>query len=151
MKNKKNWLGMLGIVLVFGMTVIGCASSGRAKAPASFVRGAASPVTIMLRPNLDFDQAFREVSFILLNKKFNTETLQPAAGFIRTNWRFWTTANGQTWERYRVRVSITFNPTRTQAILNVEGQLLQGDYWVEGWDRAVTEDLRSELMMSIGN
>jgi hypothetical protein len=148
MANKRFWLGMLVMVLAFGMTVAGCASTST---PGSFVRGPASPVTIMLRPGLEFGQAFREVSFILLNKNFQTETLQPEAGFIRTNWRFWVTPRGQTVETYRVRVSVTFNPNRTQVILNVEGQVLERDTWVPGWDRSVTEDLRSELTMAVGN
>ena len=143
---KMTFLVMLAMVLVFGMAVVGCSST-----PGSFVRGPASPVTIMLRPGLDFDQAFREVSFILLNNNFQTETLQPEAGFIRTNWRFWVTPRGQTVESYRVRVSVTFNPNRTQVILNVEGQVLQRGTWVPGWDRAVTEDLRQELTMAVGN
>jgi len=146
MVTKKLWLGILVMVLVFGMSVVGCAST-----PGSFVRGPATPVTIMLRPGLEFDRAFREVSFILLNKNFQTETLQPEAGFIRTNWRFWVTPRGQTVETYRVRVSVTFNPARTQVILNVEGQVLERGSWVAGWDRAVTEDLRQELIMAIGN
>jgi len=146
MANKKFWVGMPVMVLAFGMTVVGCAS-----APGSFVRGPASPVTIMLRPGLDFDQAFREVSFILLNNNFQTETLQPEAGFIRTNWRFWVSPRGQTVDSYRVRVSVTFNPARTQVILNVEGQMLERGSWVPGWDRAVTEDLRTELLMAVGN
>lgn len=147
---KKNWLfrGMLVMMLVFGMTFTGCLTT---RAPGSFVRGPASPVTIMLRPGLDFDQAFREVAFILLNNRFQTETLQPEAGFIRTNWRFWETTRGQTVETYAVRVSVTFNPARTQVILNVEGRELVRGNWVTGWDRAVTEDLRMELMMAVGN
>ncbi|MDR2923802.1 MAG: hypothetical protein LBU85_10755 [Treponema sp.] len=146
MVNKRNWLGMPAIVLVFGMAVAGCAST-----PGSFVRGTASPVTIMIRPGLEFDRAFREVSFILINHNFQTETLQPEAGFIRTNWRFWVTPRGKTVESYRVRVSVTFNPARTQVILNVEGQVLQGGSWMPGWDKAITEDLRTELTMAVGN
>jgi len=38
---------------------------------------------------------------------------------------------------YRVRVSITFNPARTQVTLNVEGQVLERGTWVPGWDREV--------------
>ena len=146
MANKKFFVGMLVMMLVFGFVVVGCAST-----PGSFVRGPASPVTIMLRSGLEFDRAFREISFILLNKNFQTETLQPEAGFIRTNWRFWVTPREQTVETYRVRVSVTFNPARTQVILNVEGQVLQRGVWVPGWDRAVTEDLRQELTMAVGN
>ena len=151
MKNKLFSLaGILAIMLVFGMTVIGCATTSGP--PRSFVRGQASTTTIMLRQGLDFDQAFREVSFILLQNNFLTETLQPDAGFIRTNWRFWTTARGQVADFYRVRVSVTFNPARTQVTLNVEGQWLDGrGNWVPGTDTAVSEDLRTELRMAIGN
>jgi hypothetical protein len=68
--NKKGWLGILVMVMVFGMTVVGCAST-----PGSFVRGPASPVTIMLRSGLEFNQAFREVSFILLNNNANSRNV----------------------------------------------------------------------------
>ena len=151
MKNKLfSLVGILAIILVFGMFVIGCTSAP--KPPSPFVRGQASSTTIQLRAGLVFDQAFREVSFILLQNKFLTETLQPDAGFIRTNWRVWTTARGEINNRYRVRVSITFNPARTQVTLNVEGQWQDsGGNWIPGNDTAVSEDLRNELMMSIGN
>jgi hypothetical protein len=148
MKKMALLTGMLVMALVFGI-LVGCASTG---APNSFVLGQPTPVTIQLRQGLDFDQAFREVSFILLQSGFQTETLQPEAGFIRTNWRFWVTTRGETSERYRVRVSVTFNPSRTQVIVNVLGQLLdRKGNWQDGWDRAISEDLRQELTMAVGN
>jgi len=149
MKKMTLLTGMLVMALVFGI-LVGCASTG--KAPKSFVLGQATPVTIQLRQGLAFDQAFREVSFILLQNNFQTETLQPEAGFIRTNWRLWVTPKGETFEGYRVRVSVTFNPSRTQVIVNVLGQLLDSKgNWQDGWDRAITEDLRQELTMAVGN
>ena len=151
MANKKFKVGMLVMVLVFGMSVAGCASLFN-QAPASFVRGGVGTTTIMLRPGLEFEQAFREVAFILLQNNFQTDTLQPEAGFIRTNWRFWVTPRGQTADFYRVRVSVTFNPARTQVTLNVEGQWLDGrGNWIDGSDTRVSEDLRVELMMAVGN
>jgi len=150
MKKNHLWLGVLVLALVFGMTFVGCFTTGGA--PRTFVRGQPGTSTIMLRQGLDFDQAFREVSFILLQKKFQTETLQPAAGFIRTNWRIYTTPKGQVNERYRVRVSVTFNPSRTQVTLDVEGQWQDGrGNWISGNDTAISEDLRTELTMSVGN
>jgi len=144
--------GILAIMLVLGLTVTGCASLFGGSAPSTFVRGQAGTTTIMLRPGLDFDQAYREVSFILLQKNFQTETLQPEAGYIRTNWRVWTTARGQINDRYRVRISVTFNPSRTQVTLNVEGQWQDGSgNWLPGNDTAISEDLRTELMMAVGN
>ena len=155
MVNKKNCLRMLGIlvmVLVFGMTVTGCASMFGGSAPRTFVRGQPGSTTIMLRQGLDFDQAFREVAFILLQNNFQTETLQPEAGFIRTNWRIWTTARGKVNDRYRVRVSVTFNPSRTQVTLNVEGQWQDSrGNWIPGNDTAISDDLRTELTMAVGN
>jgi len=152
MANKKILLGMLVMVLVFGMTVVGCGSLFGGSAPRTFVRGQPGTSTIMLRQGLDFDQAFREVSFILLQKNFQTDTLQPAAGFIRTNWRIWTTERGQVNDRYRVRVSVTFNPSRTQVTLNVDGQWQDGKgNWIPGNDTAISEDLRTELTMAVGN
>ena len=139
----------LGVFVALGLA---CATTGGGKAPNTFVRGQAGTTTIMLRSGLEFDQAFREVSFILLQNKFQTETLQPEAGFIRTNWRIWTTARGDINDRYRVRVSVTFNPARTQVTLNVEGQWQDGKgNWIPGNDTSVSEDLRTELRMSIGN
>ena len=154
MKKNSILLGMLVMVLVFGMSVVGCASLfGRGGgAPSTFVRGQAGTSTIMLRPGLDPDQAYRQVAFILLQNNFQTETLQPEAGFIRTNWRVWTTARGQVNDRYRVRVSVTFNPSRTQVTLNVEGQWQDGrGNWIPGNDTSISDDLRTELTMSIGN
>jgi hypothetical protein len=113
MKKKGNWLVM---VLVFGI-LVGCASTG--KAPNSFVLGQATPVTIQLRRGLDFNQAFREVSFILLQNNFQTETLQPEAGFIRTNWRLWVTPRGETFEGYVCHfqsITNTSNSKRTWSI-----------------------------------
>jgi len=144
--------GMLVMVLAFGMSVVGCVSLFGGSAPNTFVRGQASSTTILLRPGLDYDQAFREVAFILLQNNFQTETLQPEAGFIRTNWRIWTTPRGDVNDRYRVRVSITFNPARTQVTLNVEGQWQdRGGNWLTGNDTSISEDLRVELMMAVGN
>ena len=137
--------------ILLGMLVVGCASMGGG-APRTFVRGQAGTSTIMLRPGLDPDQAYREVAFILLQNNFQTETLQPEAGFIRTNWRVWTTTRGQVNDRYRVRVSITFNPSRTQVTLNVEGQWQDArGNWIPGNDTSISADLRTELTMAVGN
>ena len=145
----KRRLGMLVMALVFGMTVVGCASWG---APRTFVRGQASSTTIMLRQGLDPEQAFREVSFILLQNNFLTEILQPEAGFIRTNWiNVHTRRGGQIDDSYQVRVSVTFNPSRTQVTLNVEARRDVNGNWHTGSDTAITEDLRTTLMMSVGN
>jgi len=151
MKNKFfSFVGILVIMLVFGMMVSGCATTGGP--PTTFVRGQAGTATIMLRSGLEFDQAFREVSFILIQRGFMTETLQPEAGFIRTNWVTTHTVRGQTVDSYTVRVTITFNPSRTQVILNVDGRWRDNNgNWINGNDTAVTSDLRTELMMAVGN
>jgi len=156
MSKKKALMGVLLIVL--GITLIGCASlfgggGGHGRAPASFVRGAGGETTILLRPDLDFDQAFREVVFILNRHDFNPEMMQPEAGFIRTGWNnHWVSMPGRDGlARYRVRVIAQFNPARTQLIINPEGEWLENGVWIRGFDTRAVETLRNDLTVVLGN
>ena len=85
------WLGILVTVLVFGMTVVGCASS-----PKTFVRGSTGDTTILLRDGLEYDRAFREIAFVLNRHGFESETIQPEVGYIRTRWTRTTWSNAST-------------------------------------------------------
>jgi hypothetical protein len=148
MAKKKNLLGMLVIALVFGMTVVGCASSS---APNSFQRGSSGDTTILLRQGLDFDRAFREVAFILNRHGFETEMLQPEVGYIRTRWSYTWNDKSTNIEWYRVRIICNFNPGRTQLILKAEAEYLDDDKWIQGFDTRAIETLRTDLNNSVGN
>ena len=157
MSNKKTSMGvLLMVMMVLGITLVGCAGLfGRRgdTAPATFVRGAGGETTILLRPDLDFDQTFREVIFILNRHGFSPEMMQPEAGFIRTGWNHqWFFVPGQGGiDRYRVRVIAQFNPARTQLIINPEGEWLENGVWVRGFDTRAVETLRNDLTVVLGN
>jgi hypothetical protein len=142
-------LGMLAMVLVFGMTVVGCAGLFPGGKPKTFVKGPAGETTILLRQGLVFDQAFREVAFILNRHGFESEMIQPEVGYIRTRWNRWDSTT--TVEAYRVRVVCNFNPNRTQLIVKIEAEYLERGYWVQGNDTRALETLRNDLNMSVGN
>ena len=145
---------MLVMVLVFGMTLVGCLSLfSRKKAPNSFQTGSGGETTILLRQGLDFDQAFREVLFILSRHGFEPEMMQSDAGYIRTRWNTtWYNYQDNSRERYRVRILINFNPSRTQLIVNAPAEYsAQGETWVVGYDTRAIETLRTDLTQSIGN
>ena len=144
MKNKRNWMGMLVLGLVFGLTVVGCASG-----PKNFVRGSGGDTTILLRQGLDFDLAFREVAFILNRHGFETEVIQPEVGYIRTRWNRWDSTTSL--DAYRVRIVINFNPARTQVIVKAEAEYLIKGQWVQGYDSRAIETLRTDLNNVIGN
>jgi hypothetical protein len=149
MVNKKNGTGMLVMALVFGITVVGCGSSP--KTPTSFQQGRAGDTTILLRQGLDFDLAFREVAFLLNRHNFETETIQPEVGYIRTRWNYTWNDKGTYLEAYRVRILCNFNPNRTQLIIKAEAEYLDGDDWVSGFDTRAIETLRTDLNNVIGN
>ncbi|MCL2721980.1 MAG: hypothetical protein FWD47_11660 [Treponema sp.] len=151
MARKGNWLGILAIVLVFGITVMGCGTLFGAKPPTTFQRGSGGDTTILLRPGLDFNLAFREVAFILNRHGFDNEVIQPEVGFIRTRWRNIVIGRDANAELYRVRAVLNFNPARTQLIVKVEGEWYEDGRWIQGWDTRQTEDLRNDLNMVIGN
>jgi hypothetical protein len=144
MASKKNWLGMLVVVLVFGMTVVGCASS-----PKNFVKGSGGDTTILLRNGLDFDLALREVAFTLNRHNFETEVIQPEVGYIRTRWNRWDSTT--TIDAYRVRIICNFNPNRTQLIVKAEAEYFVKGEWVSGYDTRAIETLRNDLNNIIGN
>jgi hypothetical protein len=150
MANKKLWLGISIIVMVFGMTVIGCASLFF-RAPKSFVKGSSGDTTILLREGLDFDRAFREVAFVLNRHGFETEMIQPEVGYIRTRWNFTWNDKGTTLEAYRVRIICNFNPGRTQLIIKAEAEYLQNGQWLSGFDTRAIETLRNDLNNVVGN
>jgi hypothetical protein len=151
MANKKIWLGMLVMVLVFGMMVIGCSSSP--KTPTSFIKGSGSAgdTTILLRQGLDAEQAFREANFIINRHGFEPEMMNTEAGYIRTRWSYSWNDKGDTIDWYRVRVVITFNPSRTQLVLSAPSEYLDGDKWISGWDTRAISTLRTDLTQSVGN
>ena len=146
MANKKTWMGILVLALVFGMTVAGCSST-----PKSFQKGSGGETTILLRQGLDFDLAFREVAFILNRHGFDTEAIQPEVGYIRTRWNYEWNDRGTTLEAYRVRVVCNFNPARTQLIVNAEAESLVRNQWERGFDTRAIETLRTDLNNVIGN
>jgi hypothetical protein len=146
MANKKFLAGMLGMVLAFGMTVVGCSST-----PKSFQKGSGGETTILLREGLVFDQAFREVAFLLNRHGFESETIQPEVGYIRTRWNLTWNDQGTTLEAYRVRILCNFNPTRTQLIIKAEAEHLERGNWVSGFDTRAIETLRTDLNNVIGN
>ena len=115
---------LAGMTLVFGMTVLGCSST-----PKSFQKGSGGETTILLRQGLDFDRAFREVAFLLNRHGFESETIQPEVGYIRTRWNFTWNDTGRTLEAYRVRILCNFNPSRTQLIIKAEAEYLERGNW----------------------
>jgi len=162
MVNKKNCMRMLGIlvmVLVFGMMVTGCASlfgsgNSTSRAPSSFQSGSGSAgdTTILLRQGLNFDQAFREVIFILNRHGFEPEMMQPEAGYIRTRWSNSWNDRGSYTDYYRVRVVVTFNPNRTQLIISAPAEFRSsGEIWQTGYDTRAIATLRTDITQIIGN
>jgi hypothetical protein len=146
MVNKRFWLGMPVMALVFGMMVPGCSST-----PKSFQRGSGGETTILLRQGLIFDQAFREVAFLLNRHGFESETIQPEVGYIRTRWNFTWNDTGRTLEAYRVRIICNFNPGRTQLIVKAEAEFLERGNWIQGFDTRAIETLRTDLNNVVGN
>jgi hypothetical protein len=153
MANRKIGMGMLVLALVFGLTVVGCRSTPRSKAPTSFRSGSGSAgdTSILLRQGLDTDQAFREAIFILTRHGFEPEMMQPEAGYIRTRWNSRWNDRGTELEYYRVRVVINFNPSRTQMIISAPSEYLDDGQWKTGYDTRAIETLRTDLSQSIGN
>jgi hypothetical protein len=147
MANKRLWLGILVIALVFGMTVVGCASAP----PTSFQKGSGGETTILLRQGIDFDRAFREITFILNRNGFEAEMIQPEVGYLRTRWNYTWNDKGSTFEAYKVRIICYFNSSRTQLIVNAEAEYLDDDEWVRGFDTRAIETLRTDLNNTIGN
>ncbi|MDR1286114.1 MAG: hypothetical protein LBK08_00755 [Treponema sp.] len=144
MVNKRVWLGVLVIVLVLGMTVLGCSST-----PKSFIKGSVGDTTVLLRNGIDFDLAFREVAFLLNRHGFETETIQPEVGYIRTRWSSWDSTT--TIDAYRVRIICNFNPARTQLIVKAEAEYRVKGGWVSGYDTRAIETLRTDLNNVVGN
>jgi hypothetical protein len=147
-KSKSLVLGMLVMVLVFGMMVIGCSST-----PDSFKKGSfsAGDTAILLRQGLDPEQAFREANFIINRHGFEPEMMNTEAGYIRTRWSYTWNDKGSEIDYYRVRVVVTFNPNRTQLILNAPSEYLSNGKWITGFDTRAVETLRTDLTQSIGN
>ncbi|MDR1220724.1 MAG: hypothetical protein LBK73_14080 [Treponema sp.] len=147
MKTKSFFIfGLPVVLLALGLVLAGCAS-----VPKSFQKGSGGETTILLRQGLDFDQAFREVAFVLNRHGFESEMLQPEVGYIRTRWIHTWNDTGTTTESYRVRISCNFNPNRTQLIIKAEAEYLQGGQWIAGFDTRAIETLRNDLNMIIGN
>jgi hypothetical protein len=157
MKNKKLWLGIPVMLLVFGIMVTGCLSlfgSSTSRAPSSFQSGggSAGDTTILLRQGLNFDQAFREVIFILNRHGFEPEMMQPEAGYIRTRWSSSWNDRGTHTDFYRVRVVVAFNPNRTQLILSAPAEYRStGESWQTGYDTRAVATLRTDITQIIGN
>ena len=151
------FLGKLVLALVLCMTVLGCALFSKAtssnKAPSSFQSGSGSSgdTSVLLRQGLNFDQAFREVVFILNRHGFDPEMMQPEAGYIRTRWSNTWNDNGTNLEYYRVRVVISFSPNRTQLIISAPAEYNKGNGWQTGWDTRAISTLRTDITQSIGN
>jgi len=152
--NKRRLPHVLAAVSLAVFVVLGLASATGGRAPATFQRGAGGETSILLRPDLDFDVAFRELVFTLGRHGFQPEMMQPDAGFIRTQWNYqWVVVVGRGGvQRYRVRIVANFNPSRTQVIINPESEWYQGNgVWLRGWDIRAVETLRNDITMIMGN
>jgi hypothetical protein len=146
-KTKRFFLfGLPAVLLAMGVVLAGCAS-----APNSFQKGSGGETTILLRQGLDFDQALREVAFVLNRHGFESEMLQPEVGYIRTRWIYTWNDTGTTTESYRVRITCSFNPNRTQLIIKADAEFAQKGRWIAGFDTRAVETLRNDLNMIVGN
>ena len=151
MVRKKFKTGMLIIMLVVGgVMTTGCASLF-SSTPKSFSRGSAGDTSILLRQGLDANQAFREAIFILNRHGFEPEMLTPEAGYLRTRWNNRWNDKGTELEYYRVRVVLSFNPSRTQLIVSAPSEYYKGGRWITGYDTRAIETLRTDLTQIIGN
>ena len=144
MLNRMGWVLVI-VPLTLGMMFAGCAS-----APGSFTRGSGGDTSILLRQDLNFNDAFREVIFVLNRNGFDPEMVQPDAGYVRTRWRHTWNERGRNTEWYRVRIICSFNPNRTQLILRAEAEFRQRGRWVQGYDTRAVETLRNDLTMTVG-
>ena len=152
------FLGKLVLALVLCMMVLRCSLFSKVtssnSAPSSFVSGGGSSgdTSILLRQGFSFDQAFREVVFILNRYGFEPEMMQPEAGYIRTRWNNEWNDKGTITEYYRVRVTVSFNPNRTQLILSAPAEhRYSGENWRTGYDTRAIATLRTDITQSIGN
>ena len=152
--NKKNLLGLLIMVLVISMMLVGCESLlPTSKTPQGFSKGSGGETTILLRQGLVFEQAFREAIFILTRHGFEPEMMNAEAGYIRTRWSTtWFDMGKGKEDRYRVRILVTFNPSRTQLIISAPAEYSTGGTnWIVGYDTRAIETLRTDFTQSIGN
>ena len=136
---------LIGLLLASGLILTGCASG-----PKTFVRGSAGDTTILLRDGLEYDRAFREIAFVLNRHGFESDTIQPEVGYIRTRWTRTTWSNASI-DAYRVRIVCNFNPARTQLIVKAEAEYLIKGVWVQGYDTRAISDIRNDLNMAVGN
>lgn len=137
--------------MVTALSLSGCGTIAR-----SFQTGAGGETTILLRQGLDFDLALREVIFILNRHGFEPKMIQSEVGFVRTRWNYAWNDRGTHVDTYRVRVITSFNPARTQLIINAEAEMRRNNLagqatWVRGFDTRAIETLRNDLTMVIGN
>jgi hypothetical protein len=150
MENKKNWLGILTIILVLGIMITGCRSAPPA-APSSFQSGSKGDTSILLRQGLNFDSAFREIIYILNRNGFEPELMQPDVGYIRTRWTTSWNDSGTSVDYYRVQIILNFNPNRTQLLVSAPAQYYRNGNWIAGYDTRAVETLRTDLTLIIGN
>jgi len=99
---------------------------------------------------LEYDRAFREIAFVLNRHGFESETIQPEVGYIRTRWTKTTWSNASI-DAYRVRIVCNFNPARTQLIVKAEAEYLIKGVWWQGYDTRAISDIRNDLNMAVGN
>ena len=140
-------------VMITALSLTGCGTTVRSFQQGS---GAQGETMILLREGLEVDQALREVIFVLTRHGFDPEMINSEVGFVRTRWNHEWNDRGTHIDDYRVRIVTSFNPSRTQLILNAEAEMLRGrtrgrENWVRGFDTRAIETLRNDLNMVIGN
>jgi len=103
--------------------------------------------SVEVRPDLPHEKAWQSVVDTLV-KRFDLEVLEREDGYIRTGWLYtWT---GQTSENYRVRVTVKCSPDHSKWEIKSEAEYGGPGKWVQGYDSRLLEQIKTDVMGSIG-
>jgi hypothetical protein len=118
--------------------------------PRSFVQ-AIEPtwVSVEIRDDLSYDEAWREVVDILA-KKFELEVISKDGGYIRTAWIYTWWKSGKITENYRVRAIVKFSADRKKVDIKTEANYLKDDTWVTGTDTRLLQTVKTDIMGVVG-
>lgn len=138
--------------LLLSVSMTGCNTTRnfiiQLMAPSSFViTYEPSWSSIELRDNISYEKAWHSVTDRVV-RNFEIEVMSMEDGYLRTNWLYtWT---GEINTNYRVRLTVKFNPERTNVDIKSEAEYGGPGSWTPGYDTRLLQTMKTDIMGTIG-
>ena len=144
-----NTIKWIGAVIVVVISILGCTTPAL-KYPKTFIQGLVSNgISIDIPENIQADTVWQN-TVTALSQKYQLATVSKEAGNIVTDWIYSAVGKDKTINDYRTRAILSFASDWKTVNLSTEANYLKNNEWISGYDTALLDDLKTEILKILG-